>query len=295
MLMKQILDRQQPSLSFEFFPPQTTAGWQALEQEIAALVPLQPTSVSITYGAGGSTRDQTHELVLRIQRQTGITVVPHQTCVAASRQEVREILTRYQNEGIENLLALRGDPPRDQPNWQPPADGFVRAADLVRFVRQEFPTMSIGVAGFPEGHPATPNRLLEMEYLRQKVAAGADYIVTQLFFDNRDFYDFCERCELAGIRVPVLAGIMPLRSRKSMERLAELAAGARFPAALLRRLAAAADDGEVERIGIDWATEQVADLLGQGVRGVHFYTLNSAAATREIFRRLGLPAARQGE
>lgn len=295
MLMKQILDRQQPSLSFEFFPPQTTAGWQALEQEIAALVPLQPTSVSITYGAGGSTRDQTHELVLRIQRQTGITVVPHQTCVAASRQEVREILVRYQNEGIENLLALRGDPPRDQPNWQPPADGFVRAADLVRFVRQEFPTMSIGVAGFPEGHPATPNRLLEMEYLRQKVAAGADYIVTQLFFDNRDFYDFCERCELAGIRVPVLAGIMPLRSRKSMERLAELAAGARFPAALLRRLAAAADDGEVERIGIDWATEQVADLLGQGVRGVHFYTLNSAAATREIFRRLGLPAARQGE
>ncbi|MCK9173172.1 MAG: methylenetetrahydrofolate reductase [NAD(P)H] [Desulfuromonas sp.] len=295
MLMKQILDRQQPSLSFEFFPPQTPAGWQALEQEIAALVPLQPTSVSITYGAGGSTRDQTHELVLRIQRQTGITVVPHQTCVAASRQEVREILTRYQNEGIENLLALRGDPPRDQPNWQPPADGFVRAADLVRFVRQEFPTMSIGVAGFPEGHPATPNRLLEMEYLRQKVAAGADYIVTQLFFDNRDFYDFCERCELAGIRVPVLAGIMPLRSRKSMERLAELAAGARFPAALLRRLAAAADDGEVERIGIDWATAQVADLLGQGVRGVHFYTLNSAAATREIFRRLGLPAARQGE
>ncbi|MDD3802117.1 MAG: methylenetetrahydrofolate reductase [NAD(P)H] [Desulfuromonas thiophila] len=295
MLMKQILDRQQPSLSFEFFPPQTPAGWQALEQEIAALVPLQPTSVSITYGAGGSTRDQTHELVLRIQRQTGITVVPHQTCVAASRQEVREILVRYQNEGIENLLALRGDPPRDQPNWQPPADGFVRAADLVRFVRQEFPTMSIGVAGFPEGHPATPNRLLEMEYLRQKVAAGADYIVTQLFFDNRDFYDFCERCELAGIRVPVLAGIMPLRSRKSMERLAELAAGARFPAALLRRLAAAADDGEVERIGIDWATEQVADLLGQGVRGVHFYTLNSAAATREIFRRLGLPAARQGE
>ncbi|WP_282755620.1 methylenetetrahydrofolate reductase [NAD(P)H] [Desulfuromonas thiophila] len=295
MLMKQILDRQQPSLSFEFFPPQTPAGWQALEQEIAALVPLQPTSVSITYGAGGSTRDQTHELVLRIQRQTGITVVPHQTCVAASRQEVREILTRYQNEGIENLLALRGDPPRDQPNWQPPADGFVRAADLVCFVRQEFPTMSIGVAGFPEGHPATPNRLLEMEYLRQKVAAGADYIVTQLFFDNRDFYDFCERCELAGIRVPVLAGIMPLRSRKSMERLAELAAGARFPAALLRRLAAAADDGEVERIGIDWATAQVADLLGQGVRGVHFYTLNSAAATREIFRRLGLPAARQGE
>ncbi|SDE54873.1 methylenetetrahydrofolate reductase [NAD(P)H] [Desulfuromonas thiophila] len=295
MLMKQILDRQQPSLSFEFFPPQTPAGWQALEQEIAALVPLQPTSVSITYGAGGSTRDQTHKLVLRIQRQTGITVVPHQTCVAASRQEVREILTRYQNEGIENLLALRGDPPRDQPNWQPPADGFVRAADLVRFVRQEFPTMSIGVAGFPEGHPATPNRLLEMEYLRQKVAAGADYIVTQLFFDNRDFYDFCERCELAGIRVPVLAGIMPLRSRKSMERLAELAAGARFPAALLRRLAAAADDGEVERIGIDWATAQVADLLGQGVRGVHFYTLNSAAATREIFRRLGLPAACQGE
>ena len=201
MLMKEILNQDRTSLSFEFFPPKTDRGWQRLFENIAELAPLKPSSVSVTYGAGGTTRSQTHELVVRIQRETGITVVPHQTCVAASRDDVKTILSQYQQCGIKNVLALRGDRPLDVENWAPPADGFHYAIDLVRFIRHHFPTMSIGVAGFPEGHPEMPNRLLEIDYLKQKVDAGADYIVTQLFFDNRDFYDFCQRCELAGITV----------------------------------------------------------------------------------------------
>ncbi|MBN2643976.1 MAG: methylenetetrahydrofolate reductase [NAD(P)H] [Desulfuromonadaceae bacterium] len=288
MLMKRILSGEAPSLSFEFFPPKTDNGWQKLLENIQQLAPLNPSSVSVTYGAGGSTREKTNDLVLRIHREIGLTVVPHQTCVAATHADVRAILANYAEAGVENVLALRGDPPQDQENWHPPLEGFSHAADLVSFVRREFPHMSIGVAGFPEGHPETPNRLLEIEYLQRKVDAGADYIVTQLFFDNRDFYDFCERCELAGIRVPIIAGIMPVQTRKGMERMAELAAGARYPAALLRQVLAADDDESVRRIGIDWATAQVDDLLKNRVKGVHFYTLNSADATLEIFQRLGL-------
>ncbi len=288
MLMKNILSQDSTSLSFEFFPPKTDNGWEKLFKNIAELAPLKPSSVSVTYGAGGTTRTQTNELVLRIHRETGITVVPHQTCVGATRAEVHAIVAEYQQAGIKNVLALRGDKPQGVEDWHAPADGFEHAIDLVRYIREQFPQMSIGVAGFPEGHPEMPNRLLEIEYLKQKVAAGADYIVTQLFFDNRDFYDFCQRCELAGINVPIIAGVMPLRNRQGMARMAELAAGARFPAALLRKVYMAADEKEVERIGIDWATEQVRDLVANKVRGVHFYTLNSAAATSEIFERLGL-------
>ncbi len=288
MLMKEILDQGRISLSFEFFPPKTPAGWEKLFENIAELSPLAPSSVSVTYGAGGSTRSQTHDLVLRIHKETGVTVVPHQTCVAATRDDVTAILSEYEESGIENVLALRGDPPQDDPNWSPPDDGFKHAIDLVRFIRERFPRFSIGVAGFPEGHPEMPNRLLEIEYLKQKVDAGADYIVTQLFFDNRDFYDFCQRCRLAGIEVPIIAGIMPLRTRQGMMRMAELAAGARFPAPLLERVAEATSDEEVERIGTEWAIDQVKDLVAHKVSGIHFYTLNSATATCEIFSRLGL-------
>jgi methylenetetrahydrofolate reductase (NADPH) len=288
--MKNILNSQKTSLSFEFFPPKTERGWDNLLNNIEKLMPLKPSSVSVTYGAGGSTRSETNRLVIRIHEECKVPVVPHQTCVAATRSEVRTIMQRYRDAGVKNVLALRGDPPVGEDDWHPPEDGFKYAVDLVRFIRAEFPDTSIGVAGFPEGHPQMPNRLLEIEYLKQKVDAGADYIVTQLFFDNRDFYDFCERCRLAGIEVPIIAGIMPLRNRKGMEKMAELAAGARFPAALLRQVAEAPDDAGVERVGLDWATEQVRDLLEHKVSGVHFYTLNSAEPTLEIFARLGLTA-----
>jgi len=215
-------------------------------------------------------------------------VVAHMTCVGASQEEIGEILQEYQEHGIENIMALRGDPPQGETSFVQPPGGFAHAADLVAFIRRRFPRMGIGVAGFPEGHPETPNRLKEMEHLKAKVDAGADYICTQMFFDNRDFYDFCERCEIAGTRVPIIAGIMPITSIKGMARMAELALGARFPARLTKSLVRAKDDEYVESVGIHWATEQVRDLIDNGVKGVHFYTLNRSKATLRIYETLGL-------
>ena len=207
------------------------------------------------------------------------------------------ILLRYAAAGVSNILALRGDPPRDQPNYDWSEGGFRYAADLVRFIKKFNESGShpdprgfgIGVAGFPEGHPATPNRMDELDFLKAKVDAGADYICTQLFFDNHDFLDFRDRCDLAGIHVPIIAGVMPVTSLQGMKRMAELAAGARYPAKLLRALDRAKSNAEaVERVGIHYAAEQCAGLLNEGVNGIHFYTLNKSHATREIYHSLGL-------
>jgi methylenetetrahydrofolate reductase (NADPH) len=288
MLVKDILKKQKISMSFEFFPPKAEEDWDKLFRTIADLMPLAPPYVSVTYGAGGSTRDRTHNLVVRIQRETDLTVVSHLTCVGSTRDEIRTILEKYDENGIENILALRGDLPRGQKEWRQPEDGFRFAAELVSFIKKHFPHMGIGVAGFPEGHPETPNRLKEIEYLKAKVDAGADYIVSQLFFDNRDFYDFCERCELAGIYVPIIAGVMPITSRQGMIRMSELAAGARLPARLLRAIARAQEDEYVKNVGVHWATEQVRDLIDHGVRGIHFYTLNNSQETLKIYEALGV-------
>lgn len=298
--IRDILARTPTTFSFEFFPPKTPEGAEALFQTIRQLEALKPAFVDVTYGAGGSTRELTHDLVLRISRETNLTTIPHLTCVCHGEDDIRAILRQYAEAGIANLLALGGDVPRDKPDWDRGRDAFRYAADLVRFarrfadefrrgVRPDFDGFGIGVAGFPEGHPATPNRLLEMDHLKAKVDAGADYIVTQLFFDNHDFYDFRDRCELAGIDVPILAGIMPITSTRGMRRMADLAAGSRFPAGLLRALGRCGDDeAAVERVGIHWATEQCRDLLDHQVRGIHFYTLNKSDATRRIYQNLGL-------
>jgi methylenetetrahydrofolate reductase (NADPH) len=276
-------------VSFEFFPPRSEDGWEELFQTIKSLVPLHPSYVSITYGAGGGTRSRTHDLVVRIQRETGIPVVAHLTCVGSTRDEIQEIVEQYVEKGIHNILALRGDVPRGtDPKNAFQSGGFHHAADLVAFIKEKFPHIGVGVAGFPEGHPETPNRLIETDNLKTKIDAGADYIVTQLFFDNRDFYDFCERCHFVGIDVPIIAGIMPIISRRNMSRMAELAAGARFPAALLRATQRAHSDEYVRHVGVHWATEQVRDLIDHGVSGIHFYTLNRSRASREICEALGL-------
>ncbi len=293
MHIQDIFREHATTFSFEFFPPKTDEAAEELFVTIKHLQELRPSFVSVTYGAGGSTRERTHDLVLRIRRQTDLTAVSHLTCVCHSREEMADILDRYAAAGVENILALGGDLPRDRAGHDRSRDAFRFAEELVRFIRSR-PNVpdprgfGIGVAGFPEGHPATPNRLLEMEYLKRKVDAGADYICTQLFFDNRDFYDFRERCELAGIRVPILAGIMPITSKAGMVRMAELALGARFPAALVRAVNRCADDKAVARVGIHWATEQCRDLLDNGVRGIHFYTLNRSDATRKIYANLGV-------
>lgn len=280
------------TFSFEFFPPKTEAAWEDLFANIQALKQLRPSFVSVTYGAGGSTRERTHALVVRIQRETNLTAVSHLTCVCHSRDELAAILERYAASGVENILALRGDPPRGMTGYDRSQDAFQYAAQLVKFIRERSgpggKPFGIGVAGFPEGHPDTPNRLKEMDYLKAKVDAGADYICTQLFFDNRDFYDFRDRCELAGIKVPILAGIMPITSRANLLRMAELAAGARIPAALLRAVERCANDEAVARVGIHWATTQCFDLLNNQVRGLHFYTLNKSDATRQIYANLGM-------
>lgn len=288
MHIAKILDKNRPSFSFEFFPPKTEKGSNNLYEEIKSLTPLKPAYVSVTYGAGGSTRDLTHDLVVKLQKETGITIVSHLTTVGHTKDEVFAILEKYQENGIHNIMALRGDPPKGQSQFKPVEGGFAYASELVAFIKKHFPEFGIGVAGFPEGHPDCPNRLLEIEYLKQKVDEGADYICSQLFFENRDFYDFCERCELAGIKVPIIAGIMPITSRKGMKRMSELALGSRFPARLLRALSRAEDDQYAEKVGIHWATEQVRDLLDHNARGVHFYTLNKSGATSEIYQQLGV-------
>lgn len=288
MLVKDILDNNRFSFSFEFFPPKDEPGWENLFANISDLMPLKPAYVSVTYGAGGSTRDRTHKLIVRIQRETNLTVVSHLTCVGSNREETGAILHNYAESGVKNILALRGDPPKGQKDFVQPPDGFAYAADLVAFIKKNFPHMGVGVAGFPEGHPGTPNRLLEMDYLKAKVDAGADYIVTQLFFDNRDFYDFRDRCALAGITVPIIAGLMPIIAKSGMVRMAELAAGARIPASLLRALDRARSDEQVEKVGVHWATEQVRDLLDNEVRGIHFYTLNHSQQALEIYQALGV-------
>ena len=292
MHIHDILKRDATTLSYEFFPPRTDAGWESLFESIRAFEPLEPSFVSVTYGAGGSTRDRTHELVVRLRRETSLDPIPHLTCIGHSRGEIRAILERYAEAGVSNILALRGDPPRE---GGLPAGDFPHAIDLVREIRAAGEEMGvpggfgIGVAGFPEGHPETPNTLRQIEHLKAKVDAGADWICSQMFFDNRAFLDWCERCRLAGIRIPILAGIMPITSRSGLERMADLAGGTRFPAPLLKALDRCKDDPEsVERVGTHWAAEQCRDLIDQGVRGIHFYTLNKSRATREIHRTLGL-------
>jgi methylenetetrahydrofolate reductase (NADPH) len=295
MHIKEILEARRTTFSFEFFPPKTDRASHELFATIAELQALNPSFVSVTYGAGGSTRERTHDLIVRIQKETKLTAVSHLTCVCHSQEEIGAILDRYAESRIENVLALGGDPPRTIANHDRAKDGFQYADQLVAYIRERTAGLAggkgfgIGVAGFPEGHPATPNRLKELDYLKRKVDAGADYICTQLFFNNPDFYDFRERCELAGIHVPILAGIMPITSNENLERMAELALGTRFPAKLLRAIARC--DGHaaaVSSVGIHWAAEQCRDLLDNQVRGIHFYTLNRSDATRQIYESLGL-------
>jgi methylenetetrahydrofolate reductase (NADPH) len=288
MHLLDLLGRGKPAISFEFFPPKNPEDRVRLLETIRRLDAIDPDYISITYGAGGGTRDLTCGLVETLRDRNPI---PHLTCVGHTREEIRGILTRHAAAGVSNVLALRGDPPR---NSNVRNGDFAQAADLVRFIR-EFARhrdprgFGIGVAGFPEGHPATPNRMVEMDHLKAKIDAGANYICTQLFLDNHDFHDFRDRCELAGIRVPIIAGIMPVTSVAMMKRVATLAGGARFPAKLIRAFQRAGSDPEaVRNVGIHHAAAQCADLLHHSVAGLHFYTLNQAHAVLRICERIGL-------
>ncbi len=300
MHITEILRGHAPTFSFEFFPPKTQTTAETLYRTIRDLESYMPDFVSVTYGAGGSTRELTHDLVERIQHTTKLDPIPHLTCVCHNEKEIETILIRYAKLAIGNILALGGDRPAGMA-YDKSRDSFQHAIDLVKFVRRfndsgahpDRRGFGIGVAGFPEGHPATPNRLSEMDYFKAKVDAGADYIVTQLFFDNRDFFDFQERCKLAGVHIPILAGIMPITSIGGLKRMAELAGGARFPAKLLRALHPCQNDPDmVKHVGIQYALEQCHDLIANRVAGIHFYTLNQSDATRMIFNSLGIARRR---
>lgn len=288
MYVRDLLQKNDLSVSFEFFPPKTEKSSQQLFKNITELTELKPAYVSVTYGAGGSGQEYTQNLLVELQEKTDLCVVAHLTCVGQSKEEVHKVLEKYHSAGIRNVLALRGDPPKGETQFKPHPDGFLHATDLVAYIKKHFPDIGIGVAGFPEGHPDCPNRIDELDYLREKINAGADYICSQMFFDNRDFYDFRERCDVMGIKVPIIAGIMPITSRKGIRRMSELALGCRFPAKLLKALSRADDDEAVARVGVHWATKQVMGLIENDVKGIHFYTLNKSQATREIYRSLGV-------
>ena len=291
--ISQIIKANKPTVTFEFFPPRTPEVSGKLFETIKTLEAYDPSFVSVTYGAGGTTRQTTHELVKRICEETKIPPIPHLTCIGHSKEEISEILDKYSDLGVHTILALRGDPPVNNPDYDRSQDDFQYAGDLVSFIKNfesaKTPrgTFGIGVAGFPEGHHHTPDRLQEMAYMKQKVEQGADYICTQLFFDNNAFFDYKDRCHLEGINIPIIAGVMPITTLKGMKRMAELSAGTNFTAKLLRRVYRYQDSPQdLKKAGIDFAIEQCQELIDRGVDGIHLYTLNQSTATVEILKQL---------
>lgn len=273
--------------SFEFFPPKTETGAASLERTIRDLKELAPDFVSVTYGAGGSTRDRTVGLVTRIQQQEGMCAMAHLTAVAATRQEVATLVDRLVESGVENLIPLRGDPPADTEDFVQPAGGFLHASEMVAFIRQRFgQRVCLAGAGYPEGHPQCRDLDQDMANLVKKVEAGIDFIITQLFFDNRFYFDFVARARKAGIKVPIVPGIMPITDAAQIERITSMC-GATLPPLLRTELARrAGDSAATMQLGLAQATAQCIGLLAGGAPGIHFYTLNQSPATRMILTAL---------
>jgi methylenetetrahydrofolate reductase (NADPH) len=271
------------SFSFEFFPPKTEKGMATLQQALAELEPLGPSYVSVTYGAGGSTRDTTHDIVVQINRETTMTSMAHLTCCAHTRAELEAIVTRYRDAGIENVLALGGDPPAD---LELPPGELSYASELVDLVRG-IGDFSVGVAAHPEPHPKSPTRESDRYWTAQKLDR-ADFAITQFFFEAHHYFDLVESLRALGVDKPVLPGIMPATSISSISRMAQLQ-GSEFPEWLARKLRAVEDDPDaVWRVGVEEATKLCQELLDGGAPGLHFYTLNRSPATREIYAALGL-------
>lgn len=285
MRIDQLLGTGRPTVSFEFFPPKTADGWAQLYRAIGDLHPLRPSYVSVTYGAGGSTRQKTVDLVARIQNEMQIRAMAHLTCVGHTREELEQIAEQIWAGGIRNVLGLRGDPPAGQGHFVATAGGLAYANELVELVRSRH-DFCVGVAGYPEGHPQCLNRTRDMENLKRKVDAGAHFIVTQLFFDNADFYRFRDSARAVGIRVPIVAGIMPILNVSQIKRFISMC-GAKIPHPLLTGIEQIESNPEaVYATGVEYAVNQCRDLLASGVDGLHFYTLNRSKATVEIVQAL---------
>ena len=287
MKIKNIL-KARKTISCEFFPPRDAEGIPAVLRAVERIRGYNPDFVSVTYGAGGSTRAFTEEITTTLKRETDLEVMAHLTCVAQSREEVHQVLERLDAAGLENLIALRGDPPRGQTDFVPVEGGFQYATELLQHVRENF-DFGLAAACYPEGHTESTDLMTDISYAKLKVDRGAEFLITQLFFDNQDLFRMVERAEKAGIDVPIVPGILPILSTAQIRRFTALC-GAKIPAALDRQLDKFAEDNDaVRELGIEHATEQVRELWDQGVPGVHFYVLNRSYSVSNILDNLNLP------
>ncbi|MEX0613460.1 MAG: methylenetetrahydrofolate reductase [NAD(P)H] [Pirellulales bacterium] len=279
-------------LSFELFPPKTPQGVPVLFQHVARLVEFRPSFITCTYGAAGSTQDLTLEIVTRVQREFRLPVATHLTCVGRTAAQLRDYLRAAQASDVENVVALRGDPPRGDTTFRPVEGGLRYANELVALIRGHFPDFGIAVAGYPEKHQEAPSPEVDLANLKRKVEAGGDVVITQLFYNNQDFYRFRDRCHALGIRVPIVPGLMPLTNFAQIKRITSLC-GATMPAEFVRRLEAAGDDADAQfDIGVDFASRQTQALIDAGVPGIHFYVLNRSEATAEVLTNVDLECKR---
>jgi methylenetetrahydrofolate reductase (NADPH) len=274
--VSELLAQRRPLRSIEFFPPKDDAGVEALRQTASALKSVSPDFVSVTYGAGGSTRERTAQVSALLRSEFGFTVMPHLTCVGHSVEELNAVADRIYAGGFRNIMALRGDPPKGSTEFKAAPDGLRYADELVRLLKARHGDFCLGVGGYPEKHPEAPSLERDLENLKRKVDSGASFVTTQLFFDNALYYRFVERCQKAGITVPVIPGIMPVLSLKQVQRIVSMC-GTALPATLTRRLEAAGDLPEIgEAVGIDWALGQIRELVAGGAPGYHLYIMNRA-------------------
>ena len=296
MRISDILSRKRPVFSFEFFPPKSDEAVLQLERTIGDLGPLEPDFVSVTYGAGGSTREKTIDIVTRIKRETGIEAMAHLTCVGSSKDDLKSVLDRLVDAGVENVLALRGDPPRGQSTFTAAEGGFRYASELVDFIEEVQPgQLCVGGAGYPEKHVECPNPAVDLLNLRKKIEKGAQFVITQLFFDNRKYFEFVDYARAHGITVPIVPGIMPITNAAQVEKFTMLC-GATLPFRLAAEMDRRRDDPDaVLQLGIAHATAQCLELIQGGAPGIHFYTLNRSTATRHVLtalRTIGVGGAR---
>ena len=286
MKIKDILS-QKPTLSFEFFPPKTEAGIPAVQRVIERLEGFHPDFVSVTYGAGGGTSRFTEKIITHVRHQTSLEAMAHVACAAQTRDDVHQVLVRLERAGIENIIALRGDPPRGEKTFVPASGGFAHATDLIEHVKRNF-DFGIAAACYPEGHVESPDLESDIEYAKMKVDLGADFLITQLYYDNRYFFDFLDRARQVGIAAPILPGLLPIVSASQIMRIAELS-GATIPDDLRSKLERHAEDDRATRaVGIEHTTNQVRELWSAGVEGIHFYVLNRSYSVAKILTNTGL-------
>ncbi len=293
MRIADLLERQRPVFSFEFFPPKTDEGQQTLRNTLEVLKDDEPNYVSVTYGAGGTTRNRTVEITKTIKRDHGIEAMAHLSCVGEPRERLVELLEEIQAAGIQNVLALRGDPPRGEATWRPHPGGLSYSVELIRLLKERF-DFCVGAAGFPEVHLDAPDRASDLRYAKEKVEAGAEFLISQMFFHNEVYFDYVEAAREVGIEVPIIPGIMPITNYEQLKRFTSMC-GATIPSDLVRELGLRADQPDaVADFGVAYATLQCADLLSKGAPGIHFYTLNRSPATRAILSALRAMAPWRG-